>query len=649
MRNYLCHKFIAVTILASVFIPQQAFSNPLFDEGSWRTHSFYTRTTSPGLLLGIGGLQAEIKKARELDLEPSDISYNGGYLRVDIEDQQIKIKVSPNIVREAIRVVEHNDNFVFQVSIDYTLVGRNKYIDNALKGTNIGKFLLEGDLGFASIVHNGLPLPNPQTIHPYTRALQLLINDAEYRTLPTEWESPPLSWPQIYLYFEPAVSGLIRTEFKPQVFFNSPYGHSLEVDEKVQALGERPYLPLIKDVKEYPLAYRGISPSLDRAASITATLGLLEAACQKPRSCKDLKSQTKRNGKDYKDKIDKEKVAPDPSTALNRFRLNQTWEKLSHPVFQPGETPKAWAAAYDALQRAIRKEYAAYNFVQEGIKKKSLVKKLKEQKKVGELKQDIKRLEREAEFLIRQAAPLKNLAKQQFLHYPIPNDSLLLAASAVFFAWDGNETIAEQKLNTAIQLSSDYAGDRFNVLKMGLYMASIINRTDSGKELAYSIVNRVKPLLNQAKNAAYDEVENYLKSCLENLAKCPEEELRKWEANAVRTELTGKMSTRDLAWLHGQFSYLIGIQLEQPEKQRDRLRFLSFYTQNAWEDNRLQLCSLEIEFKKSLGVISDACDSLGKKNWIIILILMLSSKSSFFLVHIKMQKTQMNQMRKILK
>ena len=193
MRNYLCHKFIAVTILASVFIPQQAFSNPLFDEGSWRTHSFYTRTTSPGLLLGIGGLQAEIKKARELDLEPSDISYNGGYLRVDIEDQQIKIKVSPNIVREAIRVVEHNDNFVFQVSIDYTLVGRNKYIDNALKGTNIGKFLLEGDLGFASIVHNGLPLPNPQTIHPYTRALQLLINDAEYRTLPTEWESPPLS------------------------------------------------------------------------------------------------------------------------------------------------------------------------------------------------------------------------------------------------------------------------------------------------------------------------------------------------------------------------------------------------------------------------------------------------------------------------
>ncbi|NER24674.1 MAG: hypothetical protein F6J96_29030 [Symploca sp. SIO1C2] len=87
MRRFLSHQLIVAAVSASVLIPQAALSNPLFDEGSWRAHSFYTKTVRAGLSSGIGGGERQIKS--DLALESPDISDIGGYRRANIEDEQL--------------------------------------------------------------------------------------------------------------------------------------------------------------------------------------------------------------------------------------------------------------------------------------------------------------------------------------------------------------------------------------------------------------------------------------------------------------------------------------------------------------------------------------------------------------------------------
>ncbi len=504
MKSLLSSQSIIIALLATILTPQQALSNPSFDPESWRGQSLYEGSATSLLSLGFGGLQAEFKEARKLNLKPSDISYHNGYLRAKIDNQQLTVKISPKIVREAIGIVERNDTLVFQVSIDRTAVGTNEYIDEALQGTKIGDLLLDGDIGFARIVAGAVPLPEPKPIHPYKSMLLLLRYNAEYRKLPTQWEKPPLSWPQIYLRFDPTIPGLISTEFKPQVIFRSLYGQALEVDEQVQSLGERPYLPLVKDVKERPLAYLKISPSLELAASITATLGLLEAACPKPGSCKHLYSQTKMNSEDSEEIIDEQKVEPDWRTRYYENRLIEEWNQIiyreirSRLVFSPDNPEKAWAAAYDSLRLAIRKENRADILDQQAREKEKSAEKLKEPKEITKLKQEAESLKALAQFRRKEASPFKELAKQQFLNNPIPKFPPLLAASAVVFAWNGEEVTAKKKLSQAIQLSndpkdSDEVLEHVKVLEMGRYIALFISRIDFGNiELARSIYKQIK-------------------------------------------------------------------------------------------------------------------------------------------------------------
>ncbi|MEM9272891.1 MAG: hypothetical protein AAGA80_08000, partial [Cyanobacteria bacterium P01_F01_bin.143] len=614
MKSLLGSQSMTIAVLATILLPQQALSNHSWKLGKWRGQSFYEGAEASALSLGIGGLQAEIKEARTLNLKPSDISYQNGYLQANIDNQQLTVKINHKIVKEAIRVVEKNDTLVFQVSIDQTALGRNEYIDETMQGTKIGELLLEGDIGFAHIVQGEVPLPEPKPIHPYETMLWLLRYDAEYRKLPTQWENPPRSWPQIYLRFDPRIPGLISTEFKPQVIFKSLYDQVSEVDEQVQSLGERPYLPLVKDVKKRPLAYRKISPSLELAASITATLGLLEAACPKPGSCKHLYSQTKINSKDSEDKIDEQKVEQDSGTRFDEYRLIAEWnqiiyrEILSRLVFSSDNPEKAWAAAYDSVRLAIQKEKRADNLDWIAREKEKSAEKLKEPKEITKLKQEAKNLKAQAKSLRKQASPFKELAKQQFLNNPIPNFPPLLAASAVVFAWNGEKITAEKQLSQAIQLSnypkdSDEVLERVKVLEMGLYIVSFINRIDSGDlMLARSIYERIEPLLNSVITDIYDEVDEYLQDCLVNLKNCPERELRKKEFFLSSVPSNIKISKSNIAWLHGRFNYLIGIQIEEAESKKDRLRFLSFYVSKLGVWHRWKLIRLEADLRKRLGM-----------------------------------------------
>ena len=603
MKGLLRNGLIAVTSITSVLISEKAFSSPLFDEGSWRAHSFYTRTNWAGLSSGIGGLQSDIQEAKNLRLEPSDVSYSNGYLRANIENKQVTVKVSPKIVREAIKVVERTNKLEFQVSVDQTMVGTNDYIDEALQNTEIGKLLLQGDLGFSYIVYGGIPLPKPKPTHPYEEALRLLNTDAEYSQLPIQWDSFPESYPQIYLYFNPKAPGLVRTEFKPQVFFRSASGLPLEVDDKDQKLGERPYLPLIEDVKKRPLAYRNISPPLERAASITATLGLLKAACRKPGSCKHLYSQTSwiknflawNNGEPLENKTDEQQQGEINTWDNKLIKLQKEWKRLSYPVFLPdSKDDGAWAAAYTVVQGVIQEKL--WTETDEEEKK--------------------------------QVEELKSLATKQFLDYENHKDPLLLAAKAVVLAWNGKKADAEQSLNQAIQLSADRLSrqkhtDRIEVLKMAQYVHKYEN------PLLYSnsfIENPIESQLKEARTAFYNQVDKHLQSCpkdLENLTiKCPEKNLREWEADVAQAGLTWdavNIPTEDLAWLHGRFAYLVGIQLKDKVRQSDRLRFLSYYAQESQGEHRSQLREWEAEFKKQLGIISDSSNSTIWGFWITVI------------------------------
>lgn len=615
MKRCIFYGLIAFVLIASTLIPQKTLSNPSYDEASWRAMSPDTRPIMAARSSGIGGLQADIKKSGTLFLEPSSISYSGGHLHVKIEGEQRTVKVSPNIVQEAIGIVEKADNLVFQVSEDERAVSSkerdNRYIDQTLRDTLIGNQLYDADIEFADeIVFAGAPLPEPRPIYFYKEALRLLKTDAEYRKLATQWESVPESWPQIYLYFDPKVQGLVSLEFKPQVLFRAPFGLPLEVDNETQSLGERPYLPLIKDIKDRPLAYRVILPELDRAAEITATLGLLEAACKTPGSCRDLYSQAASiSNKTSESKTNEQQgVEADifnwqKEIRATRKELNKEWERLNLPVFQPGNTPQAWATAYNVLQKAISGAHEDPNQVEQ----------------------------------------LKGLTAKQFLNYTVPNDPLLQAALAVIYTWDGKKALAEKKLNQAIQLSADAPRDRIQVLKMGYYVATYTYFMPvPGNSQPERSIQNLQSLMNQARMDAYDEVDKYLQSCIEKLGNCPEQDLLRWEAEAFRAELTDKdeyMQTRDLAWLHGRFAYLVGIQLKEPVKQRDRLRFLSFYAQEAQEEHLSKLVEFETDFKKRLETDSD--------DWIMVVVIAVVFTFSCLIVQ-KIRKRKIDEKRRQL-
>jgi hypothetical protein len=90
MRRFLCHKLIAVTILASTSIPQSALSMSLWDSGDWKAHSFYARTRKSALSSGIGGEEVEERSIQtEIVFKTSALSTCDEYRGGNAEDEQL--------------------------------------------------------------------------------------------------------------------------------------------------------------------------------------------------------------------------------------------------------------------------------------------------------------------------------------------------------------------------------------------------------------------------------------------------------------------------------------------------------------------------------------------------------------------------------
>lgn len=595
MRQSLRFRIVIIAVLTTVLLPQKSFAER-FELYSWKpSQSFYAAKVMSTESIGIGGLQVQIDS--KLDLKPSDLSYSESYLRANTKEKQLAVKVEPKIILDSMRVVEQANKIgkkVFKVSIDTTAVGRNKYTDEILEGegegegVQIGESLLSADKSFAKLVWGRIPLPEGAPQHPYSEALKLLKTDSEYKKLPVQWKEPPRSAPQIYLSFDPNAPGLVDAKFNPQVFFFSPYGGvPLSVDKKLQSLAERPYQPLIKDIKARPLAYRDreVLPFLDRAATITATLGLIAAGCRQAESCTELKRQVE-NSSDQtslsqtpqKESSFRPLIPPDKDRSIKAWeeqyikedRFIKAWEELSFQTFQPSDAPKAWAIAYDTVQEAVR-EYHSQAPKQE----------------------------------------VKDLVVSQFIDRKVPENSLLQAASAVALVWNGEFDAARKALYHALDLSKNYPGDRFEVAEIGKYVITSIHwsleeKSDSSlkddlKHFEKIHLEHLETVRVSAQLAAFDEVDQYLTGCEQKPKTCSSEDLRTWEADAARAGLFESIPNRDVSSLHGRFAYLIGIQIKDPEQQSNRLRYLSFYAQNAEEDNRSHLEKLLADFQARLG------------------------------------------------
>jgi hypothetical protein len=619
LQHRLLSIFILVIFLVTVLTPDKVSAH-LFQSGSWIGSSLHANSMMgiAGILAqGIGGLEVNIDGVRNLSV--SNLSYKNGKLHANIENKPEEIEVNPKIVQEAIRVMEHTDKQVFQVSLDSTAVGNIPYIDEDLQDTTIGELLLKADLEFASVV-DSKSLPNKEIMHPYKKALYLLLDKhANYSKLPKKWLNPPTIWSQIYLKFNPTLPQLVKLEFNPQVFFLTASGHPVEVSKEIEELGKLPYEPLKKDVRNNPLTYIDTVPALKRAASITATLGIVAAGCQNQANCSNLKRQVLFNSifthenkneekEDNANQLRIEEVQKARSDFMNK------WDQDSFQNFNSANnSDKIWAVAYDAVQRGA-KSLSQEDLTDSLLSYMKVLLKPEESKKVIESLSE-KEKERIETSLSKRA---KELAKRQFLNNSVPpNDPLLMAASAVTSAWNGEVTAAQEKLNLAIKLSTNYHGTRFQVIKMGYYVGQIIKKEN--KSLGQEIDLRMQFEMRKAKVKAYDEIDQCLKDYeKKNLLNCiPKDisikykqtkdmgiyKLRILETYAKDSGLYKYVHRRDLAWLHGRFAYLIGNEINDLTQKKDRLRFLSAYTQKAqpgWHRWRLQ--QLENKMRMSLGM-----------------------------------------------
>jgi hypothetical protein len=495
--------------------------------------------------IGIGGLQIDV--TQKIAITSSDLSYKNGYLYANLKNKKLQIPVSSIELKEAIQLVQNSNERIFETSIDQVLIPEVysfPYKSKPLRNqTYLSHLFLDADQEFAQLVQENIKMPITSIKHPYAQALDLLNTDAQYKALSNQWITPPLSWPQLYIIFDPNTQDLIRFNFNPQALFRSEGGYPVEVDTNIQTIGERPYQPLREDVQKHPNLYVEISPIIDRAASMIKVLGLVSSACSQPRSCQNLLVSSSANEQRQLDEIYWNLHSNQRRTKPQTFnKLVRRWQQLSLLEFQPSQSPEAWAAAYDTVQIAMRNP---------------------------DLREQAIRI-----------------AQRQFLNQKIPgNDALLQAAAAVVFVMqDGQDNIekAKQSLEQAINISSsnNYPGEQIKVAQMGLWVSVIM--MSKGVKEADDIYYRMRVLEGLAQILAYKDVDSYLEKCLQNPSSCSSKELRTKEADIARINLEISLYFEkdiDVAWLYGRFAYLVGT--KEPASRINRLRFLSTYAQIA--------------------------------------------------------------------
>lgn len=622
LRQRLTAIFLIALIVVTVFIPQKSLSTPPFDSGS-----FFLSALNSMFARGIGGLESNI--ASSLVLKPSDLSYKDGTLYANIKDKKIPITVSPNILRETIYVVQRTKNRSFQVSQDQ-LAGNNGilYTDEALRNTEIGKVFLGADSEFASMVWGNEELlkETPESKQPNYLASQLLKDkNSPYSSLLKKWALPPLSWPQITLSFNPnpnKVSGLVNLEYKPQVTFLSPYGDPVQAEDKDQKLGEIPYEPLIQDVKARPDVYREVLPLVNQAASITAAMGLVAAACQEPESCKHLQHQTWMSNLQPKKLINA--WMQEDNNNFSRPRdflglmsetksmelLKYQWLERSLETFESEKN--AWDAPYNTVLQGIQHKNVAnkieddrQDYKRDKAQDKGSITEWKEEEKdkvMGEIGT--------AAFSVANKA--QKLAAEHFKDYQtIPKESFILqAALAVVDAWKGDWYAVEEDLKNATRYSYHRPKDGSEVIKLGHAVASIMqsNSKEEIKTKGKWIKFRMNYLQHKALRESYNFAENYLKSCETNkpdqLECIHDNLLLNWEAYTMRAGLFKEdVKGKDIPWLYGRFAYFVGVKLlndKKLEQAKDRLRFLSSYADRANSWHSWKLHRLENDLRRRL-------------------------------------------------
>lgn len=569
MRRFPGNLLIAFFVLIGVFLPNKAIANLRDLSVRWIAYSMYAgdEVASPGT--AIGGLQIDI--TTKLPLNSSDLSYSSGYLSANLQEKRLQVPISSIELKEAVELVQKHQDLVFQTSIDRnfitTLYGdKQPYASDGLRTTTfLQDLLVTADLEFAALVQAYLPMPPGSAIHPYEQALNLLNTDIAYKALPTRQALPPLSWPQIFMSFDSKAEGLVRLEFGSQVLFRSFSGYPLEVNPSYQTIGERPYLPLIKDVRQNSSLYRSSLPAVDRAASVTAVLGLVGSACRQPNSCQHLliKSDIKeeREVNNLYSKLQLRVSQSQKKEPQGLRKLGNRWQELNLRDFQPGQNPEAWAAAYDALQNGMYNPSLTNQAIQ--------------------------------------------LASKQFLNQPIPDDALLQAAAAVIYGKEGgvnNLKKAEQSLAKAMKLSKEYPVDSLEVANMGMFLSDLLNRQGIDKSWSESVRSNMAILKAIAIAKSYGQIDSYLTKCVKDPSACPSRELRVWEANTAKAQLgvyDSFIKSIDAAWLYGRFSYLVG--LKEEKWRSDRLRLLSSYVRLAkTPSHKEELIKLESDLKARL-------------------------------------------------
>jgi hypothetical protein len=511
--------------------------------------SSYERPQIASASVGIGGLQVNVQK--KINIRSSDLSYKNGFLYVKLKNRNLQIPVGSIELKEAVQLVQNSDERVFETSLDQTMIptvqiflGALPYKSKPLRGTKfLGNLFLSADQQFAGLVQNSIQSPATNIKDPYSQALELLNTDTQYQALLNQWTGPPLSWPQLYIVFDPNTQGLISLKFKPQVIFRSSSGYPVEVNSQVQSLGEKPYQSLRKDIKKRSNLYREALPIVDRAANITAVLGLVSSACSQPRSCRNLlvspvgneESQLRKKYKDLFERVSK-------SDLQSNKRLLNRWSELRLREFQPSQRPESWAAAYDAVWMAIENP---------ALRNQAL-----------------------------------DIAARQFLTQIVPpNDALLQAAASVVFAAQGgqeNLAKAQQSIDNAFNItsSSNYFVEQNKVAKLGLAIGSI---SDSWK---MKEANRAKSKLTNlwltSTLKLYNYIDSYLENCMKNLSSCTSEDLRSKEVETASIDWRISLLLEkdlDIAWVYGRFAYLVA--LNDPESRNNRLRLLSQYAKWA--------------------------------------------------------------------
>ena len=176
--------------------------------------SLYSRSYR-GVAPGIGGL--EVNFASNLRLQPNNLSYRDGFLIANVPNKQpIQIPVAKEELKEIIGVVQKNNSqYSLQTSIDQTVTvqttsGADTYFSSAaLRETHFLKDLFHrADLEFAQMVYENIPPSRVRNVAPNEESFALLDTDNSYRQLPKNWIKQPYSYPQLFISFNPEMTGL---------------------------------------------------------------------------------------------------------------------------------------------------------------------------------------------------------------------------------------------------------------------------------------------------------------------------------------------------------------------------------------------------------------------------------------------------------